>query len=524
MDYKLVDGSKMKAIAYIRVSSEEQVHGTSLDSQQKACIEHAARQGLDLDTKDIFREEGVSAKIIDRPKLAEMLEYCAKNKGKIHCCIVWKVDRLARRSEYHHIIKAQLAKFGVRLISVTEPIEDSPTGNLMESMLAAFAQFDNDIRTLRTTAGMKARTEQGGWPHDAPYGFKKARTPSGVTYIVPNEIEAPIMASLLQKFATGNFTIKQIADEAYRLGIRNKKGGRRDWQAIKNLIINPIYAGFVRSKYTDGQLIKGLHEALIDEKTHFRILAIINGDIKKYSKHSELEWPLRGGFLIHTCGHAATGSAPKGRNGPSPRYHCTTCKATPKTHTSKRREAIHDDFMALLSRVKPDKPTQKLFKEVVLRRWNEEYKDAVEHNARLNREIEASEQKRSRIIDLYIDGKLAYGEKTSKLAEVDKSVALLKIQSMEADKYITQKEQIIDGAQLFVENAGLFWNLVDVEVKKRVQDAIFPEGVVYDFDKGFGTVTLAESYQLMAEISAAEAKNQTLARRFLLEYNHCKRK
>ena len=160
----------MQAVAYVRVSTDDQVHGTSLDSQVKNCREHAARLGFQLPKENIFREEGVSAKLINRPELARLLTYCAKNKGKVGVCIVFKVDRLARNSEYHHIIKAQLLKTGVKLVSVTEPIDDSPMGNLMDSMLAAFAQFDNDIRLARTTGGMKARTEQGGWPHDAPYG------------------------------------------------------------------------------------------------------------------------------------------------------------------------------------------------------------------------------------------------------------------------------------------------------------------------------------------------------------------
>lgn len=147
----------MKAVAYIRVSTEEQTKGTSLDSQKEACIQYARLHNIELTEKNIFREEGVSAKIIDRPQLAALLDYCSKQRGKITHCIIWKVDRLARKSEYHHIIKAQLLKCGVKLVSVTEPIDDSPMGNLMDSMLAAFAQFDNDIRAARTTGGMKAR-------------------------------------------------------------------------------------------------------------------------------------------------------------------------------------------------------------------------------------------------------------------------------------------------------------------------------------------------------------------------------
>src|SRR5690349_4670705 len=108
----------MKAIAYIRVSTDEQVQGTSLDSQAKACLDYASRQGIELSPENIFREEGESAKLINRTQLARMLDYCMEHKGEITHCIVWKVDRLARKMEYHIVIKSQLAKYGVRLVSV----------------------------------------------------------------------------------------------------------------------------------------------------------------------------------------------------------------------------------------------------------------------------------------------------------------------------------------------------------------------------------------------------------------------
>lgn len=182
------------------------------------------------------------------------------------------------------------------------------------------------------------------------------------------------------------------------------------------------------------------------------------------------------------------------------------CRATTTTHVSKRREQVHDDFIALLNQVKPDEPTAKLFKEIVLRRWNDEFKFATDHNDRLNREVTELSEKKSRIIDLFIDGKLTEAEKVIKLAEIQKNVAALKIQSMEADKYATKKEEIIDASLLFMSEAGLFWNLGDITVKRRVQDAIFPDGVTYDFDSGFGTVKL----QLMQTIAARNVENSSL--------------
>ena len=73
----------MECVAYIRVSTDEQVQGTSLDMQQKACVDFAKASGWTVPKENIFRDEGESAKAMNRPQLLAMLEFCRKNKGKI---------------------------------------------------------------------------------------------------------------------------------------------------------------------------------------------------------------------------------------------------------------------------------------------------------------------------------------------------------------------------------------------------------------------------------------------------------
>jgi len=85
-----------QAIAYIRVSSEEQVDNFSLETQEKLCRQEAERKGLTIIR--VFREEGKSAKnIIGRPTLKEMMEFCRKNKKNIDALIVYRLDRISRQ-------------------------------------------------------------------------------------------------------------------------------------------------------------------------------------------------------------------------------------------------------------------------------------------------------------------------------------------------------------------------------------------------------------------------------------------
>ncbi len=502
----------MQSIAYVRVSTEEQVCGTSLDSQEKACIEFAKLNGYDLPKQNIYIEQGESAKIINRTQLQNMLSYAKANKGKIEYCIVWKVDRLARSSEYHHALKALLLRYGVKLKSVTEPIDESPMGALMEGMLAAIAQFDNDIRTARTTSGMRARTMQGGWPHQAPFGYKNAKTINGISTVEPDE-GAPLVEKLLKQFATGAYTTKQAVDLARNMGIMSKTTGNPyGWQVVKTMLENPLYAGFVKTKYTNGEYISGLHKAIISPATHYKIKAILSGRYQKNSRHAEDNWPLRGGFIkCFHCGHALTGSSPKGRDRHYPCYSCPKCRISDEIKvTSKNRDDVHEDFCKLLATTKPNEDLVRGFYEVVIRKWNLEYKEAIEREKHLQGEIKAIQEKKSRVIDLFIDGKLTNDQKESKMDELNERIADRELQRVESSDETTSKEQVLDAALMFMTSVDKLWKMADIEVRKQIQDLIFPEGVNYHFVDGFGTTILSKSHLLIKEIALAGDQNPNL--------------
>jgi hypothetical protein len=75
-----------------------------------------------------------------------------------------------------------LQSLGISLRSATEPIDDTSTGKLMEGVLAAFAQFDNDCRSDRTRAGMKEALELGRWVFLAPIGYLNAPRAMGKSW------------------------------------------------------------------------------------------------------------------------------------------------------------------------------------------------------------------------------------------------------------------------------------------------------------------------------------------------------
>ena len=75
--------------------------------------------------------------------------------GRVHSMVVFNLTRFAR-DKYDHFALRSLQRLGISLRSDTEPIDDTSSGNIMEGLLAAFAQRDNDCRSDRTRAGMTA--------------------------------------------------------------------------------------------------------------------------------------------------------------------------------------------------------------------------------------------------------------------------------------------------------------------------------------------------------------------------------
>ncbi len=80
----------MNGVIYCRVSSKEQIEGTSLESQESACREYARQH--DLKILRVFVERGESAKFADRTQLLDLIDYCKASKGGVQVLLVWKVQ------------------------------------------------------------------------------------------------------------------------------------------------------------------------------------------------------------------------------------------------------------------------------------------------------------------------------------------------------------------------------------------------------------------------------------------------
>ncbi len=145
-------------IGYARVSREDQ----SLDMQTRALLEYK------VDEKQIFVEKcsGVSKK---RPQL----DLALKRARKGDAIVVWKLDRVGRSVPHLCNFVLDLERRGIAFISLTEHIEtNTPQGKMIFHIMAAFAQFERDMISERTAAGLAEAKRKGTW-RSRPVSFSE---------------------------------------------------------------------------------------------------------------------------------------------------------------------------------------------------------------------------------------------------------------------------------------------------------------------------------------------------------------
>jgi DNA invertase Pin-like site-specific DNA recombinase len=342
----------MNAVIYCRVSSKEQIEGTSLQSQEEACADYAKSKGLRV--LKVFVEQGESAKFADRTQLLELVEFCRQNRGTVNSLLVWKIDRLARNVADHYSIKTTLLKYGVSVVSVTEPIDSDPTGKLMEGVLATIAQFDNDVRAMRTVQGMRRRIEEGIFPWGPPFGYKSSVT-KGEKKNVPDRPDQPTF-SLLQRalklFATGAYTQTEMGRLMESWGLASARGGTFGPQSLYQLFTNPYYKGILVNPW-DGQEYEGKHTPMVTKEEFARVQKVIERRNRSLPHQKDRpEFPLRGLVRCDPCHHSLTGASSRGRSKLYPYYLCQG-KSCPKYGKSHPAERVHREFEKFLDSVAP---------------------------------------------------------------------------------------------------------------------------------------------------------------------------
>jgi site-specific DNA recombinase len=234
----------MKAALYVRVSSEKQDVDLSISAQLKALREYAYRNGYEV--VDEFVDEAESGKTTARPSFREMISAARRSQKPFDIILVWKFSRFARSREDSILFKAMLKKKGIRVVSISEPAEDTPTGKLLEAMIESLDEFYSANLGEEVTRGMRESASRGFYLSAvAPFGYHKIRVKDGgkersKLEIEPNE--ARIVRRIFDQVLAGKGLI-EVAKQLNREGIAGPKGKGWIKTSIRNMLTNEVYTG-----------------------------------------------------------------------------------------------------------------------------------------------------------------------------------------------------------------------------------------------------------------------------------------
>jgi site-specific DNA recombinase len=149
-----------RAALYPRVSTgKQEEEGTSLATQEQRCREYAASKGYVVVEEHVYREVHTGTELWERPQLAKMRE--AVRNREVDVVVAFAIDRLSRDPVHMGVIVSEAEHAGVAVEFVTEPLDNSPEGQLIRFVRGYAAKVEHEKIKERTIRGRRARAQSG---------------------------------------------------------------------------------------------------------------------------------------------------------------------------------------------------------------------------------------------------------------------------------------------------------------------------------------------------------------------------
>ena len=318
----------MKAYGYCRYSSDNQ-NEASIEQQKNELTEYAQRNNIDIIY--FYCDEAKSGTKDNRENFQNMISDCRRKE--VEAVLVWKTDRFARNTQDSLFYKMKLDKLGIKLISITQPIDTTtPEGALMYTMLAGMDEYYSKNLASNVKRALKNNAQNcltnGG---TAPLGYDIIDR----KYVI-NKDEAPAIKKIFNWYING-MGLLEIASKLNSEGYKTKKGKTFGKNSIYEILGNEKYtgtyvynkaSGYNRHDYHDNVIkIENAFESIISKGEFEKVKEIREKNKKNINKFKEKHQYLLSGLLYcGKCGAKYSGSTNiKTKNGKKYEYGHYTC-------------------------------------------------------------------------------------------------------------------------------------------------------------------------------------------------------
>lgn len=393
------NGSKIKrAVAYGRFSSNNQ-RDESIDAQLRAIRDYCERENIQL--VGIYTDEAQSATTDSRDDFKNMIDDIFKGKLDIDAVLVHKFNRFARNKYDSAIYKKRLRDIGIKVVSVTQPIDDSPEGRILESLIEAMDEYYSENLALEVKKGMLENALKG--KHTGG-GSVLGLSVDNEGYYYPND-NAYLVKRIFREYADGvpkTRIVARLNEEGYK----NQYGRRFSERTIFDMLQNEKYIGNFVYHHTSTETIRLdgiIKEPIIDLDLWEAVQK--KRQTKNKPKYRKRKYIMTGKLRCGVCGFTYCGAG--GKKGDGAAYY--KCAGKTKHKGSCHNPSLNKDYYEKLimdtitETILTDNAIEEIAKKV-LNQLEAERKAPLVSTAKLNKQLDKVKDQQSKLMDLYING------------------------------------------------------------------------------------------------------------------------
>ena len=325
----------MKVVLYARVSSDSQDVDLSISAQLRALREYAAKQGHEILRE--FVDEAESGRTASRPAFREMIALAKTKPPPFDAILVWKLNRFARNRVDSITYKALLKSKGIKVISINEPLGDSPAGQLLEGIIECVDEFYSASLGQDVKRGMRENASRGFFNGSRPpYGLHRVAVQDGAKTrykLEPDPDDSVPVRTVRRMFsmALEGMGCKDIAKILNREGFRTPNGRLWGKTTVHKILTNEAYCGTLVWGGRPGHpaihsgdppvRVENAWPAIVDRAMFAGVQEkMASRRPKEVHPRTVASSYLLSGLLFCSCGHAMIGRSAK-----SHQYYYYTC-------------------------------------------------------------------------------------------------------------------------------------------------------------------------------------------------------
>lgn len=419
------------AVAYYRYSSENQ-REESIFAQRRVVEEYAEKNNIKIIKE--YVDEAETAKNDDRPNFLKMVDDIKTEIVQPDYVLVHKLNRYARNRYDAAIYRRIFKNHGAKLISVTQLIDDSPEGVILEAVLDAMAEYQSLDLGREAFKGLKENALQGMHTGGIPaLGFDVDKETK--KYLL-NEKEADIVRFIFESVRKGE-SYSYIIEECKRRNYKTKRGNIIGRNSIHDILRNEKYYGALvfhkRNNENNSHQFRPRNEwiivedalpVIIPKEEWEEVQKIMDGRKKEKTApkaKGKVPYLLTGTLECGECGSAYVGSNAISGKGKTP-YYYYTCSGKKRLNNCQNKnvskEPLESFVLDSLVKIFSTENIKELAGKIELK-CKELISDTFKETEYLNKELERLNQQINRFLDAFAEGELPANIAGPKLKMLD---------------------------------------------------------------------------------------------------------